>query len=139
MTEVAVAGSHCASSTQWRTQTSGRSAGCVFEGTLKETHIAVWLLAFTSNTDDMRETPALSLIEEVGHDSVYSSDPFDQHAATTVRRCCCQGSRHRLQDAIAGWHDGDERTRFLFGCRVRADLFLTTRRNRCAANLFGVS
>ncbi len=61
-------------------------------GSLQGKRIAVWGLAFKANTDDMRESPALVLIDQVlqGGGTVCAHDPAAMHEA-----------RRRLGDTIA--------------------------------------
>ena len=50
-------------------------------GALKGAHIALWGLAFKANTDDMRESPSLTLIEELlaAGATVVAHDPAAMH------------------------------------------------------------
>ena len=59
--------------------------------TLRGAHVAVWGLAFKPQTDDMRESPALTLIEELlgAGATVIAHDPVAMHEA-----------KRRLGDAI---------------------------------------
>ena len=52
-------------------------------GSLKGKHIAVWGLAFKANTDDMRESPSLVLIDQVlaAGGTVCAHDPAAMHEA----------------------------------------------------------
>jgi UDPglucose 6-dehydrogenase len=61
-------------------------------GKVKETRIAVWGLSFKPNTDDMRESPALTLIDSVleAGGSVVAHDPAAMEEA-----------KRRLGDRIA--------------------------------------
>ncbi len=61
-------------------------------GSVSGRHIALWGLAFKPNTDDMREAPALALIEQLVGDgaSVAAHDPVSMHEA-----------KRRLGDSIA--------------------------------------
>jgi UDPglucose 6-dehydrogenase len=61
-------------------------------GSLKGKRIAVWGLAFKANTDDMRESPALVLVEQVlaAGGTVCAHDPAAMHEA-----------KRRLGDRIA--------------------------------------
>jgi UDPglucose 6-dehydrogenase len=56
-----------------------------FKGELKGRRIALWGLAFKPNTDDIREAPALSLIESLLADGVTVS-AFDPEAVANVRQ-----------------------------------------------------
>jgi UDPglucose 6-dehydrogenase len=60
-------------------------------GAMKGARVALWGLAFKPNTDDMREAPALTLIDELigGGASVAAHDPAAMHEA-----------RRRLKDRI---------------------------------------
>lgn len=61
-------------------------------GSLKGKRIAIWGLAFKANTDDMRESPTLALIEELlaAGATICAHDPAAMHEA-----------RRRLADRIA--------------------------------------
>jgi UDPglucose 6-dehydrogenase len=65
---------------------------CALGDAIRGAHIAVWGLAFKPQTDDMREAPALSLIEDVlaAGASVTAHDPAALHEA-----------RRRVGDRIA--------------------------------------
>ncbi|MGQ0642948.1 MAG: UDP-glucose dehydrogenase family protein [Gemmatimonadaceae bacterium] len=54
-----------------------------FGGDVRNHHVAVWGLAFKPNTDDMREAPALALIEQLLADgaTVAAHDPAALHEA----------------------------------------------------------
>ena len=62
-----------------------------FDGNLKGARVAVWGLAFKPNTDDMREAPALTLIEDLlaAGASVAAHDPVAMVEA-----------KHRLGDSV---------------------------------------
>jgi UDPglucose 6-dehydrogenase len=57
-----------------------------FGPTLKGLHLAVWGLAFKPNTDDMREAPAVLLIEELldAGATVTAYDPVARHEAQRI-------------------------------------------------------
>jgi UDPglucose 6-dehydrogenase len=61
---------------------------CALGDALKGAHIAVWGLAFKPQTDDMREAPALALIDDVlrAGATVTAHDPAAMHEAK--RRVC---------------------------------------------------
>jgi UDPglucose 6-dehydrogenase len=79
-------------------QTNERQKRRIFEklskalGTVKGTRVAVWGLAFKPQTDDLRESPALTLIEELraAGASVVAHDPVAMPEA-----------KKKLGDAIA--------------------------------------
>jgi len=56
-----------------------------FNGSLKNRKIAVWGLAFKPNTDDIREAPALYMIEELLKEGSHVS-AFDPEAMNNVRK-----------------------------------------------------
>jgi UDPglucose 6-dehydrogenase len=72
-------------------------------GDLKGRSIAVWGLAFKPKTDDMREAPAINIIEELLHDGA-SVTAYDPEAARTARGIF--GNRIRIceksYEALAG-------------------------------------
>jgi UDPglucose 6-dehydrogenase len=72
-------------------------------GGLKGRSIAIWGLAFKPKTDDMREAPAIRIIEELLHDGA-SVAAYDPEAIRTARGIF--GDRIRLceksYDALAG-------------------------------------
>ncbi len=72
-------------------------------GEVKGTRIAVWGLAFKANTDDMRESPALTLIEELlaAGASVVAHDPAAMHE-TERRLGTTIEYAHTNYDAAAG-------------------------------------
>ncbi|MBE0592381.1 MAG: UDP-glucose/GDP-mannose dehydrogenase family protein [Gemmatimonadales bacterium] len=84
-------------------QKLGRILLSLFDGSLKGRSIAVWGLAFKARTDDMRESPAIDLIEAVlaGGVSVTAHDP---EALGSARRIF--GDRieyaERMYDALPG-------------------------------------
>ena len=81
----------------------GAKLTALLGGKLKGTTVAVWGLAFKAETDDMRESPAIVLLEELlaGGAHVKAHDP---EAAATARRLF--GDRieysNRVYDAVDG-------------------------------------
>jgi len=74
-------------------------------GTLKGTRIAVWGLAFKPQTDDMRESPALTLVDELveAGASVVAHDPVAMPEAK--RRLGARATFAATNyDALAGAH-----------------------------------
>jgi UDPglucose 6-dehydrogenase len=73
-------------------------------GDLKGRSIAIWGLAFKPKTDDMREAPAITIIEELLHDGA-SVSAYDPEAARTARGIfgdrirICEKSYEALADA----------------------------------------
>ena len=76
-----------------------------FNNQLADLNIALWGLAFKPNTDDMREAPSLSIIEELFRRGA-SVTAYDPVAMNEARRIIGDDSRLRYADrpmqALAG-------------------------------------
>ena len=72
-------------------------------GDLKGRTIAIWGLAFKPKTDDMREAPAIRIIEELLHDGA-AVNAYDPEAAKTARGIFGQRIRicEKSYEALAG-------------------------------------
>ena len=72
-------------------------------GDLKGRTIAIWGLAFKPKTDDMREAPAIRIIEDLLHDGA-SVNAYDPEAAKTARGIFGQRIRicEKSYEALAG-------------------------------------
>ncbi len=87
-------------------RTSAVRVRAALGGALRGTRIAVWGLAFKANTDDMRESPALTLIDDLLQDgaSVITHDPEAMPEARRrlgARIAYAEGMYDALADADA--------------------------------------
>jgi UDPglucose 6-dehydrogenase len=92
-----------------------RKLAAAFDGKLAGRTVAVWGLAFKPNTDDMREAPALVVIEELlaAGAAVRAYDPAAMHEAGKLlgdRITYCTRSYDALEGAdalviVTEWHD----------------------------------
>ncbi len=77
-----------------------------FGGNLKGKTIAIWGLAFKPNTDDIREAPALSIINDLLHEQA-TIRVFDPEAMENVKKiygdklCFCDNPYQALENADA--------------------------------------
>ena len=80
-----------------------RKTRCALGGSIKGKHLAIWGLSFKPQTDDMRESPAFTLIEDL-RDSGATICVHDPAAMPEARRRLGDAVRYAESsyDALAG-------------------------------------